>query len=653
MHGNSLYLLIAMLAAAVILSALFRRLHIPSTVAYLCVGLLVHPDASELESIQFIAEFGVVFLLFSLGLEFSLPRMLALRQTVFVIGSLQVLLCGALLAAVAMFIGASPAQAVVVAGALALSSTAVVTKEIAARNELNMPHGQLAIGILLFQDLAAVLLLIMVPALAGGDQQNLLQMLAFTLIKGLALFLALMGLGKWVLPRLFDEVAKGRSDELFVLTVLLTSLLAATLTHAFGLSMALGAFIAGMMLSETHYRHQIESDIRPFRDLLLGLFFVSVGMMVDIQALLSQWHWILLCSLGLLTVKTLVIALLAGWQGHDRATRIRGGLYLAQGGEFGFALFALAGQKGMLPAEWQAVLVATVVISIALSPWMIHGLSPWLIKKLDARDKTRIPWDAHSLTQASESLSEHVIICGFGRVGQTIGRFLRRENLDYIAIDTDPVRVHEASNAGEPLHFGDATRIDILMAMGLERAKLVVISHADTQLAARIISSIRDRGYATPILVRTRDDSSLAFLQSIGATEVVPEILEASLMLVSHVLTLMQVPPARIFNDISAVRRDRYQILHGYYHGLRSRVMDHEGRPLEILHPVLIPENAWACEKQLGDLELPASVYALRRADGTQASRISQDIQLQPGDTLVLQGSHENIDRAERRLLAG
>ncbi|WP_097459199.1 cation:proton antiporter domain-containing protein [Mangrovitalea sediminis] len=653
-HGNGLDLLLILLAAAVLISALFRRINVPPTLAYLCVGLLVHPAPDQLSTIQILAEFGVVFLLFSLGLEFSLPRMLALRHTVFVVGGLQVLICGALIFAAAWLAGATAEQATVIGGALALSSTAVVSKELTTRHELNQAHGQTAIGILLFQDLAAVILLILVPALSDTLHHDaLLPVIGITLIKGAILFAVLLSLGKWVLPRLFDEVAKARSEELFVMTVLLTSLLAAALTHTFGLSMALGAFIAGMMLSETHYRHQVEADIRPFRDLLLGLFFVSVGMLIDVRTLATTWHWVLIFSSLLVLGKACAIVLLARWQGLERPAALRAGLYLAQGGEFAFALFALAGQRNLLSPSWQAVLVTTVVISIAMTPVLIGFVTPWLLRRLSDHDTLKAERDTGDLHQASENLRDHVVICGFGRVGQTVARFLRREGIPFLAVDVDPVRVQEASAAGEPVFFGDGTRASILRALGLQRAKLLVISHAETDRAARIITLTREQGLKTPILVRTRDDSELALLQKLGATEVIPETLEASLTLVSHVLMLMGVSAERVFRDISETRRDRYSILHGYYHGLQSRLTDAHGRPLELLHPVRLPTEAWACGKTVADLTLGTPIYAIRREDGSLAPLITEESQLNAGDTVVLQGPHDAVEKAERRLLAG
>lgn len=654
MQESGLSFLLILLAVAVVVSSLFRRIQLPSTLAYLCVGLLVQPAVGQLESIQFIAEFGIVFLLFSLGLEFSLPKLIALRHTVFVIGGLQVLISSLVIFLICRLLGANAAQSALIGGALALSSTAVVSKEISSRQELHQSHGQIAIGILLFQDLAAMLLLILVPVLSSNSDSPLLPALATTLGKGVLLVVLLLALGRWVLPRAFDEVARARSDELFVLAVLLTAMFAAALTHSLGLSMALGAFIAGMLLSETHHRHRIESDIRPFRDLLLGLFFASIGMMVELSAMLHYWYWIVLGCFGLLFGKALLVALLVRWRGNRWDTAAQTGVYLAQGGEFAFALFALASAQAMWPKEWHAVLVGIVFFSIALTPWLIDNATPRLLARLSQRsDQGDQQAPAGRLAQASAGMQQHVIICGFGRVGQTIARFLRHEAIPYLAVDIDTLRVAEASAAGEPVFYGDATKAAILDAMGVGQAALLVVSHAETDRASIIIRRVRDAGLQTPILVRTRDDSHLKALQSLGATEVVPETLEASLMLVSHVLALMHLPASRVFNLISDARRDRYQILHGYYHGLQSRIIDDQGKPLEILHPVLLPPEAWACGKTLAQTELLASVYALRLADGSLQPNVQPTQTLQAGDTLVLQGTHDLIESAERKLLAG
>jgi CPA2 family monovalent cation:H+ antiporter-2 len=410
-----------------------------------------------------------------------------------------------------------------------------------------------------------------------------------------------------------------------------------------------------MMLSETNYRHQIEADIRPFRDLLLGLFFISVGMALEINALITNWHWIILCSIALILGKALLIFALTRANKHSKRDAVTTALYLAQGGEFGFALFALAFKSGTVSESVSGVLIPTIVVSIALTPWLI-SIAPYVSKKLFGEAKF-IPKNDYKaqLNKASESLSDHAILCGFGRVGQSVSRFLNKENLPYIAVDIDPYRVNEAGIAGENIHYGDASRLDILKALGLERAKLLVISYKEIDVAKKILHTIREKGYTIPILVRTSDDSSLEDLLKSGATEIVPETMEASLMLVSHVLTMMGTPPDHVFDHIENARKQRYQILHGYYHGISSKMVDDKGKALEQLHAVLLTDDCFATGKTIADLSLEKAgnpVEIIKHHDGRESSPTSSTI-LKQGDTIILHGSSEQIERAENLILAG
>lgn len=648
---------LVLIIAAVLVSTVFRRLQIPSVLAYLAVGLLLGPTALGLVSssgtMLILAEFGVVFLLFSLGLEFSLARMIALRRLVFGLGGWQVAISSVCIYAAARFCNATQEEAIVIAGALALSSTAVVSKELVARNELGQIHGQQSMAVLLFQDLAAVIFLILIPFLAGDTTESVGVALTLTLLKGVALFALMLVIGRFLLPPLFTEIAKARSDELFVLTVLMVSLLAAALTHTFGMSMALGAFIAGMMLSETHYKHQIEADIRPFRDLLLGLFFISVGMMVDFNEILSNGHWILLVTLALILAKSALIALLVYRFRPDAATAIKTGVYLCQGGEFGFALFSLAQRHDLISPTVSAVVISSVILSITATPWLMT-LANRLAARLGRQATAAEPaTPVEALQEACAELNDHAIICGFGRVGQTVARFLKRSHLPMVALDVDAVRVKEASNAGEPVFYGNSERVELLRALGLERARLVVLTFNDPERSAHLIRQIREAGHAVPILVRTADDSSLDMLKQIGATEVVPETLEASLMLVSQVLALMNIPARTVHKLVEEARRTRYKLLHGYYAGVNSQLTDEDGKPLEKLHAVTLPEGAWACRHTLADLGLnQCSVDSVKRGE-THLENPSGELELQPGDTLILRGSAERLEVAESRLLGG
>jgi len=560
--------LLIILASSLVMIALFRRLRLPPVLGYLCVGLMVGPKAfdwiNESEHLPDLAELGVVFLLFSLGLEFSLSKMIALRKVVFRLGSQQVLITTLLLGSVLMLLGMPATPALLLGAGLSLSSTAIVTKELSSLGEIFSSHGQNAVGVLLFQDVVAVLLLTLVPVFAGSSDQAWYWALPLTLLKTVLLFFGLLLASRWLLPRLFQEVAASRSAELFVLLALVIVLLTAWLTHLQGLSPALGAFLAGMLLGESHYRHQIEADIRPFRDILLGLFFVSIGMLIDLQLFASHSLLIIGMTLGLLVIKGLVVALLVKWRGSDSETAWRSGLALAQGGEFCFALMAQMQQTRLLPAELGALLLAATFCSMLLTPLLLRA-APRIAAALHRKPNQEAQIEEISALNAG--FDGHVVICGYGRVGQSIGRFMRNAGQTYVALDNDPVRIQEAANAERDVHYGDSTRGDLLTAVGLLRARLLVIAVDQADVALRVLKEARRLNPTVPILVRTRDDSQSAELKAAGASEVVPELLESSLMLGSHALILLGFPAHRVQEKVDQVRIDRYRLLHGFYPG--------------------------------------------------------------------------------------
>ncbi|AXJ06154.1 sodium:proton antiporter [Pseudomonas fluorescens] len=560
--------LLIILASSLVMIALFRRLRLPPVLGYLCVGLMVGPKAfdwiNESEHLPDLAELGVVFLLFSLGLEFSLSKMIALRQVVFRLGSQQVVITTVLLGSVLMLLGMPATPALLLGAGLSLSSTAIVTKELSSLGEIFSSHGQNAVGVLLFQDVVAVLLLTLVPVFAGSSDQAWYWALPLTLLKTVLLFFGLLLASRWLLPRLFQEVAASRSAELFVLLALVIVLLTAWLTHLLGLSPALGAFLAGMLLGESHYRHQIEADIRPFRDILLGLFFVSIGMLIDLQLFASHSLLIVGMTLGLLVIKGLVVALLVKWRGSDSETAWRSGLALAQGGEFCFALMAQMQQTRLLPAELGALLLAATFCSMLLTPLLLRA-APRIAAALHRKPNQEAQIEEISALNAG--FDGHVVICGYGRVGQSIGRFMRNAGQTYVALDNDPVRIQEAATVERDVHYGDSTRGDLLTAVGLLRARLLVIAVDQADVALRVLKEARRLNPAVPILVRTRDDSQSAELKAAGASEVVPELLESSLMLGSHALILLGFPAHRVQEKVDQVRIDRYRLLHGFYPG--------------------------------------------------------------------------------------
>jgi len=647
--------LLIILASSLVVIALFRRLRLPPVLGYLCVGLLVGPTAfdwvNDSDDLPDLAELGVVFLLFSLGLEFSVSKMLALRHVVFGLGSLQVLCCGALLGSLLVLSGMPPTAALLLGAGLALSSTAIVSKELTSLGEIFSSHGQNAIGVLLFQDVVAVLLLTLVPVFAGSTDQAWYWALPITLGKTVVLFVGLLLASRWLLPRLFHEVAASHSAELFVLLALVIVLLTAWLTHLMGLSPALGAFLAGMLLGESHYRHQIEADIRPFRDILLGLFFVSIGMLIDLHLFASHGLLILGLTLTLLLIKGAVVATLLKLRGSDGETAWRSGLALAQGGEFCFALMAQMQQNQLMPAQLSGLLLAATFCSMLLTPVLLRT-APGIATRLHRKPNEEAQLD--QIMARNAGLHGHVVICGYGRVGQSIGRFLRREQQRFLALDDDPVRVQEAAAGESGVHYGDSRRGELLAAVGLERARLLVIAVDKTDIALNVLKAARRINDSVPILVRTRDDSQLAELKAAGASEVVPELLESSLMLASHALIMLGLPEQQVQGKVDEVRRNRYRLLHGFYHGAQTNLLGTPDQPRVLMHAVTLNADAYACSQPLDALALETlgvEVHGVK-LKGTERVEGGQT-RLGAGDTILMSGPLAAIEACEARLLGG
>ena len=558
--------LLIILASSLVVIALFRRLKLPPVLGYLCVGLMIGPTAldwiHESPNLPDLAELGVVFLLFSLGLEFSLPKMIKLRHVVFGLGTLQVLATTAVLGSLLYAFGMSANIAFMLAAGLSLSSTAIVSKELTSLGEIFSTHGQNAIGVLLFQDVVAVLLLTLVPVFAGSSDQAWYWALPVTLGKTVILFVGLLLASRYILPRLFHEVAASRSAELFVLLALVIVLLTAWLTHLLGLSPALGAFLAGMLLGESHYRHQIEADIRPFRDILLGLFFVSIGMLIDLQLFLHHGFEILGLTLALMLIKGGVVGIILKLRGRDGETAWRSGLALAQGGEFCFALMSQMQLSNLIPPDIAAHLLAATFCSMLLTPLLLRA-APKIAASLHRKSNEAI--ELEEIAAQSAELHGHVVLCGYGRVGQSIGRFLSSEHFEFVALDYDPDQIQEAAKGTNNVHYGDARRADLLRAVGLDRARLLVIAVDNTEVAMSVLEIARLITLEVPVLVRTRDDSLLTELKVAGATEVVPELLESSLMLASHALIMLGLPEKAVQKRVDQVRHDRYHLLEGCF----------------------------------------------------------------------------------------
>ena len=538
---------------AVVSVALFKRIHLPPILAYLFAGIIAGPSGFALyshpEDMHLAAEVGIVFLLFSLGLEFSLPKLMAMRSLVFGAGLMQMMLTTVLgSVAVWMLVDTSLSAAIVIGGMLALSSTAIVIKQVTEMGILNNVRTQLAVSILLFQDLAVVPFLIVIPLLSGESETSLAMALALALVKGVLVVGMLMSVGKWVLPWVFREVARTRTDELFVLSTILVALLAGGLTYAFGLSMALGAFLAGMMLGESQYKYQLEADIRPFRDILMGLFFVTVGMQLELSVLMSYGHWIVLGVIVLMAAKVVLVRMAASMVAVSSVDGWSAGLKLCQVGEFSFVIASLASSHSVISPVQSSILISMGVISMAVTPWLVeHSLE--IAQKLSPAAHHDIEPEVPDIDVSG--MREHVIICGFGRVGQSVARMLSMEDVPYLVIDVDPIRVFESRSAGEHVIYGDATQKDLLHSARLEQAKLVLVTFAEAENAKLVINAARQLKNDVDVMVRTPRDVELEALYSAGASQVVPELQEGSLMLISQVMHYAGVPMSKILSNTS------------------------------------------------------------------------------------------------------
>ncbi|MGJ8693761.1 MAG: cation:proton antiporter domain-containing protein [Thalassotalea sp.] len=649
--------LLAILTSAVIIVFFFRKFNLPAILAYLVAGTLVgeHGFAWAHDNVDYehFAELGIVFLLFTLGLEFSLPRLIAMRHLVFSVGGKQVLFSLVTFTVIAMLLGQSFASAFVIAGILALSSTAIVIRQLSETGAMKRKSGQLAVAVLLFQDIAVVPLLIVIPMLAQEAGTGMIYELLFALIKGIFVVALLMFTGKWFLPRLFNLIAQVRTDELFVLTTLLVTLVASALTQWFGLSMALGAFLAGMMLGESQYKHQLEADIRPYRDILLGLFFITVGMKLDVAYLINSPLLIVAVMLGFMAIKILIIKLLAVSAGERAKDGYASGIMLAQMGEFGFVLIALANQVNVLPAEIASLLLGAGILSMAITPYMVNKARSWSLKltKADVKEDNEILQTLPSNTQ----LTDHVIICGFGRIGQTVSRFLKQDNIPFVAIDIDPLRTRKAREAGENVLFGSSRQSELLHAAELSKAKLVVIAFGEDKQSIEVIQKVRSLSPNVPILVRTRNDDHLEALKAAGANEVVPESLEGSLMLVSQVLSLTGVPFSRIIKRVQNERKSHYNHLHGFFQGEHTDMSPDAIERLEFAHGTLLTDDCYAVGKTIAQLNLEqrkVHVIAMKR-NGIETEMPVTDIMLKAQDTLIFRGKPHRVEKAERYIQEG
>jgi len=656
MH-SMLELVLLLLATAVVVVVVFRQLRLPALIGYLLVGIVIGPHAlgwvASSDETRYLAEFGMVFLMFSVGLEFSLPKLATMRQVVFGLGAAQVGATVLLVVLLCLASGLGWRAGLVLGGALAMSSTAILAKMLAERLELNSQHGRAIIGVLLFQDLAVVPFLILIPALAQGAE-DLARLLSFALVKAAVVLGGVLFLGQRLMRPWFHLVARKKSPELFMLNLLLFTLGLAWITERAGLSLPLGAFLAGMLISETEYRYQVEQDIRPFQDVLMGLFFVTIGMELDVAEVASHLLWVLVVLATLLVFKALLVTGLSRLFGSDPGSALRTGLALCAAGEFGLVLLSQAGGRHVFGPATAQVGLAAMILSMLLAPFIIEH-SEHLVRRFSAADWMYRAMALHNIAAKTLAAEKHVIICGYGRSGQYLARLMEQESVAVIALDIDPQRVREAAAAGESVVFGDAARREVLIAAGLMRASALVVSYADTASVLRILNVVNELRPGIPVIVRTVDDSDIERLKQAGAAEVVPEIMEGSLMLASHALMLVGVPFNRVLRRIRETREHRYDLFRGFFRGVTDETGEERDRLQPRLHSVVITQGAAAVNKTLRDLNLMhigVVVTAIRRRNIRSPDPGPETLLLE-GDVVVLRGVEENLAMAETTLLQG
>jgi len=558
-HSEMLFDVLIFLMAAVTVVPIFKRFNTSPILGYLAAGILVGPHGfaaiQDSQNAEILAEFGVVFLLFMIGLELSAESLRAMSRYVFGLGALQVFITGALIASVAWLLGFDVDGAMIIGGGLALSSTAFVIQLLLEKGERASVHGNTSFAVLLFQDLAIVPLLILTTLLGQGEG-SILSALGVAALEASAVLIGVVIIGRLILRPIYRIVAETRSSELFIATTLLVVLGTGWLMSLAGISMVLGAFLAGLLLSETEYKHQVGADIRPFRGLLLGLFFMTVGMSINLALIQSELATISLLVVALMLGKSLITFILCKVFGLSTETSLRTGLILSQGGEFGFILFMTASALGLLAVETAQTLLAAVAITMVATPFMAY---------VGNRVSASLPKDSEEaqsgLKHFEADLQGHVLIAGFGRVGQAVAKVLTAADIPFIALDMDAGRITTCRQKGLPVFFGDARQIDTLKSAGAGRAKSMVVTIDQPEQADSIVAALVGNFPSLPIVVRAKDLAHGLHLESRGATQAVPEALEASLQLGASAMSTMGVGPDDVIEIIQNVRSDEHAAL--------------------------------------------------------------------------------------------
>ncbi|WP_264723801.1 MULTISPECIES: monovalent cation:proton antiporter-2 (CPA2) family protein [unclassified Wolbachia] len=563
MHSGSQHLfdIIILLSAAVFIVIAFWKMNISPVLGYFVAGAVIGSHGFNLihsaEAMDNLAEFGVVFLLFIIGLELTFERLIAMRIHVFGFGSLQVIVTMVAIWCIALAFGVNTNIATVIGGGLALSSTAIVLQVLQEKGSQASQVGRLSIAVLLMQDFAVVPLIVLVPLLTGNSEHSLISSLAGSLVQAAIALVLIFITGRLLLRPLFSVIAKMESNEIFISTTLLIVLGAAFITEQFHLSLALGAFVAGLLVAETEYRHSVEHAVLPFKDLFLGLFFMTVGMSINTELLLNKLPLITLLSIILIVLKTSIIYILCRFFGFKSAPAIQAGLLLSQGGEFAFILFRLADELNVLPSEIAQVLMMVTTVTMAFTP-LLSGLGDWIANSFST-EKTIL--DDEAVETDTQDLYNHVIVAGFGRVGYMVTKMLTAEHLSYVVVDIQSKIVKEGKSDSFPIYLGDVTRCEILKSVGIERAQALVISIKNEVTIKKVVSLVAANFPHVNIVIRLPDLSNVEVYRDLGASKIIPETSEIGLQLGGAALSLSGISESGVTFLKSRFRKGNYSML--------------------------------------------------------------------------------------------
>lgn len=560
MHSSiPLFEIIVLLLAAVLIVSFFRVVRLSPVLGYLVAGTVIGPFGlkliSDVEATKGIAEFGVIFLLFIIGLELSLERLRSMRKHVFGFGSAQVFLTGSILSLFfIIYSNGGIQEAIIIGGGLALSSTAIVLQVISEQGEKSSQVGRLALSILILQDLVVIPLLVLVSIFSDPNKQ-LAEAFTDAGLKAVLCLSIIFLAGRFLLRPLLRFIASLENTELFSATTLLVLLGVSGFSSVAGLSPAMGAFLAGLLIAGTEFKPQVEADIMPFKGLLLGLFFMTVGMSLDMDMLLSKFVSIIALTIALMAAKTIIIMGLCRLFRFNLSTSVHVGMLLSQGGEFAFILFALAGKSGVISNEISQILLVVVTMSMALTP-LIAGLGQRISNELEKR----LISSPENILEETLDLRQHVIISGFGRVGHTVAKLLESEGVPYVVIDIDSFMVTRERKNNVPIYYGDTARVHVLKSLGVERARALIITHNDTRVALQTIHAVRDLNMNLPIVARARNIEQVHKLEKAGANLAVAEMFEVSLQLGGSLLKEIGISDHEVSRIIEIFRAEDYAL---------------------------------------------------------------------------------------------